>query len=334
MGNINQIATKYILSMDIDNLRKLHDKKYCNKLTDVTSKAIYQEGYNENKTGNKEEERNDKQDTCDKLAMFYIQIAHIYAVISLTLQPTLCEDESIKSTKKQKFCINKKQKDYKQGEGIQELMHLYYDSEYNPKTGEFKGMTEKTKQIFEQNLKDFYTSFTGNLIMPSNIKQFSDIKLHHYDTLNLPKQPKQYDTTSLFTQYSEHLKNMMLHVVKKQTELINILNRIFIVEENGVTTINPKLNEMNVQDIMIETRNCIVELHLKYEDDYNEGLKMHEAIVETLIFLTLTNEINALKNMLKYPSASVTTTSTSASASASATTSISKKRKSSSNKTR
>ena len=160
MGNINQIATKYILSMDIDNLRKLHDKKYCNKLTNVTSKAIYQ-----HKEGSKEgskEERNeeideviDKQDKCDKMAMFYIQLAHIYAVITLTLQPNICAKTE---SKQNKFCtINKQQN---QGQNIPELMHLYYDSDYNTKTGEFEGMTEKTRKIFEQNLKDFYTHFT------------------------------------------------------------------------------------------------------------------------------------------------------------------------------
>ena len=310
MGNINQIATKYILSMDIDNLRKLHDKKYCNKLTNVTSKAIYQ-----HKEGSKEgskEERNeeideviDKQDKCDKMAMFYIQLAHIYAVITLTLQPNICAKTE---SKQNKFCtINKQQN---QGQNIPELMHLYYDSDYNTKTGEFEGMTEKTRKIFEQNLKDFYTHFTGNLLMPENIKTFSDIKIHHYDALNLNKQADKLEQAqaqeqpfinSLFEKYSVNLKNMMKHVERKQTELIDILNNIFIIDANGNTTINPKLNETNVQFIMVETRNCIIELHLKYEYDYNEGIKIYAAIVESLLFLTLKNEIESLNNMLKYP---------------------------------
>ena len=304
MGNINQIATKYILSMDIDNLRKLHDKKYCNKLTDVTSKAIYQ-----SKEGSKDERNEeideviDKQDKCDKMAMFYIQIAHIYAVITLTLQPNICAKSK---SKKNKFCTINQGHD----QDIPELMHLYYDSDYNPKTGEFEGMTEKTRKIFEQNLKDFYIHFTGNLLMPENIKTFSDIKLHQYDALNDPSNKLEQEQaqeqaqpfiTSLFKKYSEHLKNMTTHVAGKQTELINILNHIFIKDTNDITIINPKLNEDSVQSIMIETRNCIMELHLKYEDDYNESIKIYEAIVESILFLTLKNEIESLNNMLKYP---------------------------------
>ena len=97
------------------------------------------------------------------------------------------------------------------------------------------------------------------------------------------------------------MKNSLKHVKEKQQELLNILNNLFISDPENDVIINPDLNESTIQPIMINTRNIIIELHLKYEDDYNEGLKIYEAIVESLLFITLKNEIDALTNLLKYP---------------------------------
>jgi hypothetical protein len=298
MGNINAIATKYILSMDFKNLRKLHDKTYCNKLTEVTSKAIgnsYKERIEvmESVPGSappgsappgQKQKQKQKQEICDNLAMFYIQIAHIFAAITLTLQS---EDNG-----KRDNLI------------IPEIMHLYYDDDYNPKTGQFESMTEKTRKIFEQNLTDFYIHFTGNFTKPDSIKKFSDIKMNHHvlNPLNTKNNSESvHFISNLFEKYSENLKNSLKHVKEKQQELLDILNILFINDSENDVIINPTLNEKTIQPIMINTRNIIIELHLKYEDDYNEGLKIYEAIVESLLFITLKNEIDALTKLLKYP---------------------------------
>ena len=57
--------------------------------------------------------------------------------------------------------------------GINEFMDLYYD-EYDDK-GEFSIMSETSQQLYKSNLELFYTTFTGNEIVPENIKNFNDL---------------------------------------------------------------------------------------------------------------------------------------------------------------
>jgi hypothetical protein len=56
--------------------------------------------------------------------------------------------------------------------GIPELMEIYYDDEYDYKTGKFTGMSKKTREKYEEDLKLFYKVFTNNTSVPDNIKSF------------------------------------------------------------------------------------------------------------------------------------------------------------------
>ena len=54
----------------------------------------------------------------------------------------------------------KSKNDLTQEQGIPELINLYYDTDYDPVTGEFNGMTEHSKKLYDHDLKLFYKSFT------------------------------------------------------------------------------------------------------------------------------------------------------------------------------
>ena len=97
-NNLDHIITNYILSMKFNNLKKLHDKSYCNKLTGLTSSIIakYYEtkdihylldriSYNE--LGKQHPQDKQKEDICNKISIFYVKIAHIYSTITLALNP-------------------------------------------------------------------------------------------------------------------------------------------------------------------------------------------------------------------------------------------------------
>ena len=65
--------------------------------------------------------------------------------------------------------------------GIPELEELYYDDNYDFKTGKFTGMSENTRKVFLSDLQIFYNVFTGNQNpLPRGITRFSDIKLRDY----------------------------------------------------------------------------------------------------------------------------------------------------------
>jgi hypothetical protein len=194
--------------------------------------------------------------------------------------------------------------------GIPELMDLYYDDNYNYETGKFTGMSDTTKKIFQQDLKIFYTTFTGNPNVPPEISKFSDIRLRDYHKMeqcqgNNPlfeTNVKGPLTNKLFKKYADNLKQMVLKTNTNQQSLLQIINQIFVYTIDPQTNkkqirINPKLTEERLQEIVVETRALIIKLYLTCEIDYVNGLKIYEAIVDQKIFDTAQNQIKNLEKV-------------------------------------
>uniref|UniRef100_A0A6C0CVL7 Uncharacterized protein n=1 Tax=viral metagenome TaxID=1070528 RepID=A0A6C0CVL7_9ZZZZ len=205
--------------------------------------------------------------------------------------------------------------------GIPELMELYYDDGYDYKTGKFNRMSEETKKQFENDLKNFYTNFTGDSNVPENITKFSDIKLRDYskekickasnNTEELPSSDdKKYIEFGrkdiLYVKYAENLKKMIDSVNKKQQQLSSIIDKVFVYvydssesekNKSEVIRINPDLTEDSLQDIVVECRNYIKDLYLTCEKDFTEGIKIYEAIVESKILNTTIKQIDKLEKI-------------------------------------
>ncbi len=199
--------------------------------------------------------------------------------------------------------------------GIPELMELYYDK-YDYTTGNFVGMTEETQKQFNTDLKRFYVIFTGNDVMPETIKSFSDIKLKDYQKLEacngsdaLLRKNVQLDKTKnedklkkkLFEDYAENLKQMVQTTHKNQDDLLSIINLLFTYVIDPQTQkkriiVHPKLSEDGLQDAVVKTRNTIINLYLKCENDYAMGVKLYQAIVEKQIKDTTIKQLNVLEN--------------------------------------
>ena len=194
--------------------------------------------------------------------------------------------------------------------GIPELMELYYDDMYDYETGKFTGMTEATRELFEENLKYFYSIFTDGKDMPEHIKKFSDIKLREYHNMTECKGEKPLldtivkgnFTDELFKQYAENLKGMIKKAKENQDLLLDVLNKLFSYTVDKETNkkqirINPNLNETNLQEVVLETRAIIVRLYLTCETDFTNGIKIYEAIVERTILETTKNQLKTLEKM-------------------------------------
>ncbi len=114
---IDYIATNYILTMDFENLKKLNDQQYCDKLVILTSDIIdryftpleifnleqrIKTGVDKKETTvfiNKDNlnsmDNTDKKKTlCISIAKFYIKISHIFAAIVMTLNPVYTYTDS------------------------------------------------------------------------------------------------------------------------------------------------------------------------------------------------------------------------------------------------
>ena len=217
---------------------------------------------------------------------------------SVTIQPRVC-DMNIK---------NGSQKSLADEPGIQELMRLYLDDKYDYSNGTFTGMSEETERQFRKDLKLFYTAFTGNEEMPDTIKKFSDIKLRDYSKIPGCQPPTSVlkgkytlnKKDELYVKYADNIKKMIQTAADNQYKLLDVINELFTYVNDPysgkrVIRINPKLTDMALQKAVEKTRKLIIDLYIKCETDYVNGVQLFEAIVESKIVETTQKQIETLK---------------------------------------
>jgi len=222
---------------------------------------------------------------------------------NVTLQPKVC-DMNVTNNGLEKTLADEP--------GITELMRLYLDDNYDYSNGKFTGMSDSTKSQFVKDLKLFYTAFTGNETMPPEITKFSDIKLRDYNKKHgcqnsTPILKNKYTLNKkdqLFVNYAENTSKMIQSAADNQSKLLSVINELFtyvIDPYSGkkVIRINPKLNDELLQKSVEKTRRFIVDLYIKCETDYVNGVKLYEAIVETKILETTQKQIENLKTQAK-----------------------------------
>jgi hypothetical protein len=225
----------------------------------------------------------------------------------IKIHPKMC---SFNLKKKDSYDDDDDLKDLDDEPGIPELMKLYYDDNYDYKTGKFNGMKPETQAIFNENLQSFYSVFaeTNGLPMPENIKKFSDIKLKDYSKRskchgkNAPYNSSVRGTLEedLFKQYAENLKQMLKKANSNQELLLDVLNKLFVYMTDPQTNkkiirINPELTEELLQEVIIETRAIIINLYLTCETDFANGIKIYEAIVDKKIIETAKSQIQTME---------------------------------------
>ena len=92
------------------------------------------------------------------------------------------EPESLFEIKPEICKSNESYKNLERVVGIPDLSELYKD-EYDPETKQYSEMSDKMKAQYQEDLENFYKAFTGKKVMPSNIRNFSDIELINYSKL-------------------------------------------------------------------------------------------------------------------------------------------------------
>lgn len=379
---IDAIATKYILTQNFQDMLKIENKEYCDKLIILTSKifgthltnlelkylaqrtekgAIIDKMTKDNVTYLEKSKADhidvqnevQKRRMCVGIAKFYVRIAHIFAAITKTLNPTyeyknafgeterasllnknsvpsgiekklvqtnICSlrlnaikpeiDETTKTMKiNPKFCgMNKlssdKSKSLMDEPGIPELRELYNDV-YDYNVGKFVGMSKAATEKYNSDLASFYKAFTGANEVPSEITSFSSIPLMEFHkSVYCMKKPEPMaandpdaekygkyaepivgpSDNKMFQEYGKHANEMLKNAQSNQNKLIGVIDKLFIYRVNPKTkekeiSINPELNDEKLDQITEETRNLIISLYIKCEQDFQKGLILFEAIV-------------------------------------------------------
>ncbi len=218
---------------------------------------------------------------------------------TITMQPRVCDINTSKDGT---------QKSLSDEPGIPELLRLYFDDKYDYSNGTFTGMSDETEKQFKKDLKLFYTAFTGNEQMPDTIQKFSDIKLRDYSKKpgcqgsnpTLKQKYTIHKKDELFVKYANNIKSMIQSAADNQLKLLDVVNELFTYVKDPYTgkrviRINPKLTDASLQKAIEKTRRFIINLYIKCETDYVNGVQLFEAIVESKIVETTQKQIESLK---------------------------------------
>jgi hypothetical protein len=184
--------------------------------------------------------------------------------------------------------------------------YLYFDTDYDSATNEFLGMHPETKKKYENDLKTFHHYFTdGTSAHAHALNHFSNINLTHYSDAIVSDADADADTLKeedliLFGLYGLKMKLMMQSIKTKQTNLMDILNSLFMYTSSSskkAITIDPKVKAGSLKKIISTTRSEIIELHSICKKYTKEIHKIQEAIVEYQTLLTVQNQIAELKHI-------------------------------------
>jgi hypothetical protein len=321
------IINKYYSQLEVTQLK---ERIETGKVTPYKEQIIYMNKSNLNESPS-------KLSDCYQIAKFYVKITHLFFAILMTINPIFIYEDPIthkiiKATLQEKNNIpqsvtpkiisnslcgkkinmlfgNEKYQlvhDLNDEEGIPELINLYYDSGFDHNTNTFTKMSEKMKKKYHHDLKEFYKTFTQSNSMPENIQTFSDIKLNNYSSEeDILEGGRRRENLVIIKEYAKNLRNMIKNVNKIQKKLLDILENIFIYDKDSeypdneeTIRISPHLTEKILQNYINTSRQLIVQLYIDCEEDFLEGVKIYEALIENILFHTSLSQLEHLHEEL------------------------------------
>ena len=321
------IINKYYSQLEVSHLK---ERIETGKVTPYKEKIIYMNKSNLNETPS-------KLSDCYQIAKFYVKISHLFFAILMTINPIFIYEDPIthkiiKATLQEKNNIpqfvtpkiisnslcgkkinmlfgNEKYQlvhNLNDEEGIPELINLYYDSGFDHNTNTFTKMSDKMKKKYHHDLKEFYKTFTQSNSMPEHIQSFSDIKLNNYSSEEeLLEGGRRRENLVIIKEYAKNLRNMIKNVNKIQKKLLDILEQIFIYDKDPeyqnneeIIRISPHLTEKILQNYINTSRQLIVQLYVDCEEDFLEGVKIYEALIENITFHTSLSQLEHLHEEL------------------------------------
>ena len=320
------IATHYILSMDADSLRKMQEKEYCEDLIDVTGEVI-DEYFTESQVDDtlnrihvsSNYKKDSKKKKCKIIAKFYIQSAYVYSMIMTTLSPDMEYNNFIGEEEKRDLYKNtplevylglgsSSMKIYNNSKsvflktivnktsntgtckGIDELVSMYFDDEYDYKTNTFQAMTENTHKQFQKDM-EIFNSIVSNR---SEIKDGEE-RESKSESLVVKGIPNRRE---LVSKYANTMKLLVHKTTDLHTVLIKSLGILFdkfpkkMKKEEFI--INTKLDINTLHELMVIVRGTIGKYYMSIGDDLSMGMKLYEALVESILLSTAQSQIKSL----------------------------------------
>ena len=109
----------------------------------------------------------------------------------------------------------------------------------------------------------------------------------------------------LFSEYVQHIKEMIERAESNRSRLLEILSEMFTYTYgsdgrsiSGVI-INPSLTYKKLQSLVVQTRRIVIKLYTDCEEDYKHGLDIFFAMVQEKIAMKLSVQEEVLKKQLE-----------------------------------
>ena len=108
----------------------------------------------------------------------------------------------------------------------------------------------------------------------------------------------------LFSEYVQHIKEMIKRAESNRSILLEILSEMFVYTYDGAgnidgVIINPSLTYKKLQSLVVRTRRIVIKLYTDCEEDYKTGLDIFFAMVQEKIILKLSVQEEVLKKQLE-----------------------------------
>jgi len=108
----------------------------------------------------------------------------------------------------------------------------------------------------------------------------------------------------LFSEYVQHIKEMIQRAESNRSILLEILSEMFVYtyDDGGNidgVIINPSLTYTKLQALVVRTRRIVIKLYTDCEEDYKTGLDIFFAMVQEKIILKLSVQEEVLKKQLE-----------------------------------
>jgi hypothetical protein len=166
----------------------------------------------------------------------------------------------------------------------------------------FVKMSKRAKEVYAQDLKDFWETLTNGKAIPmengvSTIQRFSDIRIDDFkdteDCGSNGKYKKSYTikkSNALFKDYANNIKTMTDITNEARNKLLAILAKLFARPKtdkkdkadktaNQEVVIHPDLTEKTLKILVDEVRAIIVKLYITCDKYFKDGIKILDSII-------------------------------------------------------
>ena len=202
--------------------------------------------------------------------------------------------------------------------GFPELESLYMDV-YNDITKKYDKMSKNMKKQYIKDVKTLYKLFSGNDVVPETITKFSQIPLKDYHDSNTctnnSGNKKQMNFNNeyignlkqkLFQDYVDLISSLEKETKNKQTNLLKVLDKIFISVKNKDTTkkqiiIDPELTTKKLDEQIEAARKIIIQLYVTCEEKFVKGIDIFISIIEKTLRDKNYSAIKELENIIHEP---------------------------------